>query len=986
MADENWQKVRKIFDAALRQLPEERQQFVGEICGEDKQLLAEVESLLSSLDSAESFMETPAVAEIAEAIGGSERKLEKGQFLGRYEIIEQIGTGGMGEVYLATDQKLDRQVAIKILNEKFSQDNSNLKRFMQEAKSASALNHPNILTIYEFGEAENVHFIVSEFIEGETLREIIRESKLELSEILDISIQITEALSAAHKVHLVHRDIKPENVMIRPDGYVKILDFGLAKLIQSKQPFVGLEAEDAKQNNTTKGVIMGTVNYMSPQQAKGEKVDERTDIFSLGVVIYEMITGRTPFAGDSMSETFANLINQEPQPLSHFAPNVPDELQGIISKMLSKNEDERYQTMNYLISDLKDLKENFKTEKRLEKSLHPEDNNETGKITVTTNREKKETFLTDWNFTLAFKHHRKKIIIGFCVVIICSVLSMSFYRFSKSENTREPFRQIRLKRVTNIGNVGKVALSPDGNLIVYETKEKEGVSLWVRQIEMSNSINLLPLKKGDITFLTFSPDGKLVYYGFFSGYDSTAVLYSVPALGGAIHKIKTNLATNFMSFAPDGKHYAQVTSNLGLGEKALVINSLDNNEEIRLAVRKSPSSFNILGQFGSWSPDGKTIAIISNDIDANGQFSTLVSVNTKDGTEKPLSAKRWNELNGVQWLKDGSGLLVVGSDAQQAQSQIWFISSADGEARVLTYDLNDYSYIGVTTNGKQIVSVQESRTSSIWLGTIGQNANDFKEVISETGTLDTIALTANDNIIFRSNTDGKPNLWTIRTDGSERKQLTVDAEVDGRGLCVAPDAKQIVFPSRKAGKVNLWSVDVNGGDARQLTFGDGEFFPTCLPDNREVIYQKGSGYGIKSTLWKISLDGGDPIQLTDYYAIRPALSFDGKHIAFFYITKDKWRIGIISSNGGKIEQNFDVPDGVLDRNLRWSPDGQSLFYIANDGNVGNVWSLPMNGQLPKQLTKFNSHLLADFIPTQHDNEVVLTRTVKLSDVVIISEE
>ncbi|MFL6211198.1 MAG: protein kinase domain-containing protein [Pyrinomonadaceae bacterium] len=985
MAHENWQQVREIFDSALRRKPEERRAFVHAACGEDKLLRAEVESLLSSLDSAESFMETPAVAEVAGVIAAETKLLAPGTCFGHYEIIKQIGAGGMGEVYLAVDKKLDRQVAVKMLNAQFKQKAANLGRFIQEAKAASALNHPNILVIHEIGEADEAHFIVSEFIEGQTLREVIRAASLSLAELLDISIQIAAALAAAHTAHLVHRDIKPENIMIRPDGFVKILDFGLAKLVAQKNRSVSeLEGDSTKQNQTAQGVILGTVNYMSPEQAKGELVDERTDIFSFGVVLYEMLAGRTPFASSSMSETFANLINAEPQPLVRLAEGVPDELQSIVARMLCKNRDERYQRIKYLISDLTAVQENLKAEKQVEKSPRPEDNNQTDTITVATNRDRKQALGADWHFAFAFKHHRKNFIIYSGVALIASILSLSLFKFSTSKNTNEPFRQVRLNRLTNIGNVGNFALSPDGNLMAYETKEKEGVSIWVRQIEMSNAVNLVPLKKGNITFLTFSPDGRLVYYGFFSGYDSTEELYSVPTLGGASRKVP-DTATNFMSFAPDGKHYAQVASNLKEGEKYLVINMLGSKEEIRLAMRKAPSSFNILGQFCAWSPDGKMIAAISNDTDADGHFSTLVGVSVADGAEKPLSAKRWNELNSVQWLKDGGGLLVIGSDTQQARSQIWFVSAADGAAHMLTNDLNDYSYLGVTANGKQIVAVQESRTSGIWLGTVGQTANDFNELISETGTLDTIVLTADDNIIFRSHADGKPNLWTIGTDGGGRRQITIDAEVDERGLCVTPAAGQIVFPSRKAGKINLWRVNVDGSDARQLTFGDGEFYPNCLPDNGGVIYQKGSGYGIKSTLWKIPPAGGQPTQLTDYYAIRPALSPDGRHVAFFYITNGKWRIGTVSADGGGIEQNFAVPAGVLDRILRWSPDGQSLFYIANEGNVGNVWSLPLNGQLPRQVTKFNSHLLADFALTQRGKRAVVTRTVKLSDVVIISE-
>jgi serine/threonine protein kinase/Flp pilus assembly protein TadD len=376
MAEEKWQKVREIFDSALRQKPDERRRFVDNACGEDKTLLAEVESLLASLDGAESFMETPAVAKVADVIEAETKQLERGKCFGHYEIIKQIGTGGMGKIYLARDKKLDRRVAFKILNENFSAHESNLDRFIQEAKAASALNHPNILVIHEIGEAEGMNYIVSEFIDGKTLREVLHEKTLKRSEVLDIAVQIVNALCTAHEAHLVHRDIKPENVMIRPDGLVKVLDFGLAKLVEPKNKSVlGLEESTARKNLTAKGVILGTVNYMSPEQAKGERVDERTDIFSFGVVIYEMIAGRTPFAGESHSETFANLINVEPPPLSRFSSKTPDELQRIVSKTLRKNKVERYPTMRDLLTDLKEFNESRSLAEKPQPMVSPEAEN-----------------------------------------------------------------------------------------------------------------------------------------------------------------------------------------------------------------------------------------------------------------------------------------------------------------------------------------------------------------------------------------------------------------------------------------------------------------------------------------------------------------------------------------------------------------------------------------------------------------------------------
>ena len=424
-----WQKAKEIFGEALKFAPDERASFLDEVCDGDKIVRREVESLLASYDESESFMEKPAVVEVAE-IFRQVKNLEPGKSFGHYEIIRQIGAGGMGEVYLAKDSKLDRQVAFKILSEKFSRHESNLNRFIQEAKAASALNHPNILVIHEIGEANDVHFIVSELVEGKTLREILNQSPLQLSEVLDFSIQIANALVAAHTAHIVHRDIKPENIIVRPDGFVKILDFGLAKLVGQQKSLIGLEDETAKQNQTAQGVILGTVKYMSPEQAKGEKIDARTDIFSFGVLLYEMIAGRTPFAGDSMSETFANLINIEPQPLLRYAEGVPDELQRIVSKMLRKNKDERYQTMKGLLADVQDLRENLAFDERLEKSHPPDTENATQILQATTGDANRQTAETNNSFSQKIKRNRLAALAALATFVIALAIVGYFAFFA----------------------------------------------------------------------------------------------------------------------------------------------------------------------------------------------------------------------------------------------------------------------------------------------------------------------------------------------------------------------------------------------------------------------------------------------------------------------------------------------------------------------------------------------------------------------------
>jgi eukaryotic-like serine/threonine-protein kinase len=384
MAMTDWSRVKEIVDAAIRRKPEERAAFLAEACDGNEEVRREVESLLSSFGRADGFMDKPALENIGHQETEELTFLPDGQRIGHYEIVRRLGQGGMGVVYLAKDQKLDRHVAIKLLNKRYERHEENVRRFVHEAKAASALNHPNILTIYEIAEFEGSHCIVSEYVEGRTLREVLATEKLDFDSIRDISTQIASALNAAHKARIIHRDIKPENIVIRDDGYVKVLDFGLAKLLASEVSTIGLDDRAQMQNETAKGVILGTVNYMSPEQAKGEAADERTDIFSLGSVMYEMISGRTPFAGNSTAETLANLINLEAEPLNEAVPDVPPALSNIVSRMLKKQRGERYRSTQELLADLKALGDRGATGSDLERISSPNEENLTRALPHTT--------------------------------------------------------------------------------------------------------------------------------------------------------------------------------------------------------------------------------------------------------------------------------------------------------------------------------------------------------------------------------------------------------------------------------------------------------------------------------------------------------------------------------------------------------------------------------------------------------------------------
>jgi len=367
---ESMQELEDLFHEALELEPAPRADFIAQIRSSNPDLGAAVESLIVAHESPEHLVDAPAVEAAAEIIVDTMPALTAGQVVGRYQIIKPLGKGGMGEVYLASDTKLDRRVALKLLPAEFTNHKERLRRFIQEAKAASSLNHPNIITIHEIGETDGAHFIATEFIDGLTLKQSLALTRMSLPEILDVSIQMGSALQAAHAAGIIHRDIKPENIMLRPDGYVKVLDFGLAKLTEKSgiSKAAGSDIDTMVKAETRPGTVMGTVNYMSPEQARGQVMDQRTDVFSFGIVLYEMAAGRPPFAAATSANPLVSILEKEPPPLDEHAPDVPAEFQRIISKALRKDREERYQTIKDLSIDLKSLKEELSFAQKLERS------------------------------------------------------------------------------------------------------------------------------------------------------------------------------------------------------------------------------------------------------------------------------------------------------------------------------------------------------------------------------------------------------------------------------------------------------------------------------------------------------------------------------------------------------------------------------------------------------------------------------------------
>jgi serine/threonine-protein kinase len=472
---ERWQKVKDILYAALEMDSAERSSFLDEKCRNEPALRAEIESLLAADDSGKR-LESPAVEVLAPVVFDARGAVLVGTLLGHYEVIEKIGAGGMGEVYLAQDTTLGRKVALKLLPSFFTQDPERLRRFQQEARIASALNHPNILTIHEIGHVNSSHYIATEFIEGETLRERMTHGPLKITEALDIAIQVAGALSTAHEAGIIHRDIKPENIMLRQDGIVKVLDFGLVKLIE--RPAVDTEASTMV--NTGEGIVMGTAQYMSPEQARGLSVDPRTDIWSLGCVIYEMLAGRAPFSGPTASDVIVSILEKEAPPIARYGVDLPSELEWLIKKALRKERDERYQTSKELLSDLRNIRQRLEFESQLEQSSSPERDtapainraissrivDETAERTIAHPTSSAEYIVTE------IKHHK----IAAILIVLALVSGLSGYVYY--------FR-------TKVGPIESMAILPFVNAGTDADPEAEYLSDGITE-SLINSLSQLP--------------------------------------------------------------------------------------------------------------------------------------------------------------------------------------------------------------------------------------------------------------------------------------------------------------------------------------------------------------------------------------------------------------------------------------------------------------------------------------------------------------
>ena len=921
--------------------------------------------------------------------------LESGTELGHYQILSKLGEGGMGEVYLALDERLGRKIALKILPAELAAKQERMARFVREAKAAAALNHPNIAHIYEIGEEDGVHLIAMEFVDGQTLRQKIRWEQADLRKLLRYLQQVAEGLTKAHAAGIVHRDLKPDNIMISRDGFAKILDFGLVKLIEPTVPPGQQAASDevATAVHSLPGTVMGTVGYMSPEQAKGKinETDHRSDIFSFGCILFEAITGQKAFDGKDTIDSLNKIIREPVPPISSFKPAAPSDLQRIVRRCLAKDREERYQSIKEVAIELNEVLREVTDSVGFATTVPPASLSESiqqraetisiqmGSAITNPTRNYTPTPPSSAEYVFSqIKQH--KIGTALTLAILAAVIAGAGFALYKFVNRRESSGPVslasaKLTRLTTTGKATGVAISPDGKFVVYIQDDGGQQSLSTRQVATQSNVQIVAPAAVQYSGLTFSPDGNYIYYTAFSQELAQAVLFQVPPLGGVPKKLLENVATLPVTFSPDGKQLAFVRPT-PREEFTLMIANADGAEERKIVQYQNPPE---AISAPAWSPDGKRIAYRLGNFESND--SSVFETQIADGATKPLTAQRWLGIGGLTWLADGSGLLVLATTGQQFVYQIWHLSYPEGEARQLTNDLNNYLGMSLASDSGSLAVVQSEQQASIWVAPTSDSSR-ARPVTSGTGKADTsLAWTPDGRIVYQSNAGGS-NIWIMGADGAGAKQLTANARINQLPE-VSPDGRYIVFLSYRTGVPHLWRMNIDGSDPRQLAkSASGESSARFSPDGRWLVYRTALG---RWTVWKMPADGsGEPVQLTDKYSRSPAVSPDGKLIAYFYREDTgPWRIVVVPFEGGGPLKAFDIP-ALPTPSLRWTPDGRALAYVHTRSGVSNIVAQPLDGGNPKPLTDFKADRIFSFAYSSDGKQLALSRGTVNNDVVLIS--
>jgi Tol biopolymer transport system component len=764
--------------------------------------------------------------------------------------------------------------------------------------------------------------------------------------------------------------------------------------------------------NTEPGTILGTAAYMSPEQAAGREVDARSDVWSLGVVLYEMITTRAPFEGTSKSHIIVSIFDKEPVPITQLVPDAPEALEWIISEALTKDPEERCQTAKEMLGKLRRLKQRIESgalpmsPSDLNRSISshlsqaPLSNSNVASFSErgTTLQEGRSTAgsgdladthaLSSTDFVAAKIKQHKKVSIAVLVVAVLVVSAISFGAY-KLLNQPKAFGPIRMTALTTGGKIsgddinGQVSISPDGKYVVAAANDaKQQASLWLRQISTNSLVRIVPAENGGYQATTFSPDGEFVYFvATLERNKFVPAVYRIPVLGGTPVKVLDRVFSA-VSFAPNGQQFAFVRRNQE--DMALMLANSDGTGEPRtIAVQKQPNRFSTSGP--SWSPDGKRIACGVFNATGSG-YSSVVEVPVEGGEARPIGSEKWARVGRLVWLADGTGLIMTAQpESSSIGTQIWFLPYPSGPSRRITNDLNGYGEVslGLTSDSGTIATIQQVNSSSIWITEPNMDESRARQVV-KTNLPETVAWTPDGNLVYASRTGENWDIWWANRDGSEIRQLTNDAYIDQQPT-VSADGRYIVFQSNRSGGKNLWRIDGDGTNPKQLT--DGRFddeYPVCSPDGSVVFVSTRSGV---PAIWKVGIDGGAPVQMTRHHSQLPLISPDGKLISYFYLDEqanNQPKLVMIPFEGGDPVKTIDLPRTAEPVAFAWMPDGKSIAYLDPGSGILNIWGQNIDGGAPKQLTNFTSEFVINFAISR-DGKIAAFRFSATRDIVLIKD-
>lgn len=884
-----------------------------------------------------------------------------GTTLGRYRVGPLLGKGGMGEVYRAEDVELRRSVALKVLPATFVGDPDRLARFIQEARTASALNHPHIVSIFEIGRVvpqrgdaaaaePAVQYIAMELVAGATLRTVLDERRLDLKRALEYLAQAAEAVAAAHTAGVVHRDLKPENLMIADGGYIKVLDFGLAKL-RGDAALSGEEGTPTVSAGTAPGVVMGTAGYMSPEQAQGRPLDHRSDVFSFGCIIYETATGVRPFSGHSIVDTLHQIIHAEPAPIASRLPAAPPELQRIVRKCLAKDPDERYHSMKELAIDLRDLRRQL----------------DSGPVTAAAGPARRST-----GRTLA------AVVAG---LLILGAGGFAIWKFRGAGG--ETPHQLSFQTLTNSGNVIDAALSPDGNYLAYVESDSGRQTLWLRQVSGTRPIELVPPAVVGFFGLGFSNDGRSIFYTLKSGDLPDGTLFEIPTLGGTPRVIVKG-ADSGAAFSPDGRRFAYLRSSFpGPGFSAVMVANADGSDAKPLATRTAPDAFSP-GFFAnpSWSPDGTRIsAAVRNGVTRDAR---LVTIAVADGATTDFP-ERYGDATFTQWLPDGSGFLFVarqfGTSAPGFGGQIYLQPFPSGAVRRVTNDLVDYRIAKSVADGRGFVTIGFDASVGIWTAPF-DNPSALKKLptLRRDGFFGIAWTPDARRLLLGSYVRDHRELWSMAADGSDRRELVADGE--SLWPCPSPDGGFIAFYSQRGGQLGLWRANADGTSPRFLTpVSDPGVL--SMPGDAKWLYFSSSKSGTPSS-YRVSTSGGEATLVAERLD-RSVVSPDGTAIAGLYQAPNTSQaIGVLPVAGGPPLAMFPgvaMPTGST--TVAWSPDGASVLYTTVERQ--NIWRQRLSGGAPEKITEYTGESIFRFAISPDGKQLVLVRGTQTRDAFLISD-